>query len=80
MSDITLIVKNARIVDGTGSAAWTGDVAIAGDRIADIAPAIEADAPAIDAGGQVLAPGFIEIHTHYDPQICWDRLAARVRN
>jgi len=78
MSDITLIVKNARIVDGTGSAAWTGDVAIAGDRIADIAPAIEADAPAIDAGGQVLAPGFIEIHTHYDPQICWDRLATPV--
>ena len=71
MSDITLLVKNARIVDGTGRVGWIGDVAIAGERIAEVAPAIEAEAPTIDAGGQVLAPGFIEIHTHYDPQICW---------
>lgn len=78
MSDITLIIKNASIVDGSGSAAWSGDVAIAGDRIADVAPSIQAEAPTIDAGGQVLAPGFIEIHTHYDPQICWDRLATPV--
>ena len=78
MSDITLLVKNARIVDGTGGDGWTGDVAIAGDRIAEVAPSIDAEAPTVDAGGQVLAPGFIEIHTHYDPQICWDRLATPV--
>jgi N-acyl-D-aspartate/D-glutamate deacylase len=78
MSDISLLVRNARIVDGTGKGAWTGDVAIAGDRIADVAPRIEAEAPTIDAGGLVLSPGFIEIHTHYDPQICWDRLATPV--
>lgn len=78
MSEITLVVRNARIVDGTGKESWNGDVAVAGDRIADVAPRIEADAPTIDAGGQVLAPGFIEIHTHYDPQICWDRLATPV--
>jgi len=78
MSEISLLVRNARIVDGTGSDAWTGDIAIAGDRIADVAPGIEAEAPSIDAGGQVVAPGFIEIHTHYDPQICWDRLATPV--
>lgn len=78
MSDISLLVRNARIVDGTGSDAWTGDIAIAGDRIADVAPKIEAEAPEIDAGGQVVSPGFIEIHTHYDPQICWDRLATPV--
>jgi len=78
MSDITLLVKNARIVDGKGGEAWSGDVAIAGNRIADVAPSIEVEAPAIDAGGQVVSPGFIEIHTHYDPQICWDRLASPV--
>ena len=78
MSEITLVVRNARIVDGTGADAWHGDVAIAGDRIAEVAPSIEDEAPEIDAGGQVLSPGFIEIHTHYDPQICWDRLATPV--
>ena len=78
MSDISLLIRNARIVDGTGAAAWTGDVAIAGDRIAEVAPRIDAEAPEVDAGGKVLAPGFIEIHTHYDPQICWDRLATPV--
>ncbi len=78
MSEVSLLIRNARIVDGTGKDSWTGDVAIAGDRIVDVAPRIEAEAPTIDAGGQVLAPGFIEIHTHYDPQICWDRLATPV--
>jgi N-acyl-D-aspartate/D-glutamate deacylase len=78
MSEVSLLIRNARIVDGTGKDAWTGDVAVAGDRIVDVAPRIEAEAPTIDAGGQVLAPGFIEIHTHYDPQICWDRLATPV--
>ena len=78
MGDVSLLIQNARIVDGTGANGWLGDVAIAGDRIVGMAPRIEADAPTIDAGGQVLCPGFIDIHTHYDPQICWDRLATPV--
>jgi N-acyl-D-amino-acid deacylase len=60
-----LILKNGRIVDGTGSSWFTGDVAIRGDAIAAIAPRI--DAPAvrtIDVQGRVVAPGFIDIHTH----------------
>ncbi len=60
-----LLLRNARIVDGTGSPWYRGDVAIRGDAIARIAPSI--DEPAvrtIDVGGQVLAPGFIDIHTH----------------
>ena len=60
-----LLLRNARIVDGTGSPWYRGDVAIRGDSIARIAPSI--DEPAvrtIDVGGHILAPGFIDIHTH----------------
>ncbi len=72
---LSLIIRNARIVDGTGRAAYTADVGISGDRITAIGHLEHADAPVIDAGGKVLAPGFIDIHTHYDPQLCWDRFA-----
>nr|WP_246357322.1 amidohydrolase family protein [Pyxidicoccus fallax] len=76
---MSLLFKNARIVDGTGNPAFTGDVGVAGDRIAYVGMGLKADAKAeriIDASGKVLAPGFIELHTHYDPQLCWDRTAS----
>ena len=60
-----LIVRNGRIVDGTGSAWFSGDIAIRGDAIAAIAPRIDAPATrVIDAAGHIVAPGFIDIHTH----------------
>ncbi|MET0361098.1 MAG: amidohydrolase family protein, partial [Sphingobium sp.] len=70
-----LVIRNARIVDGSGRPAVSGDVAVRGDRIAAVGEIAEQGAMEIDAGGKVLAPGFIDIHTHYDPQLCWDRLA-----
>jgi N-acyl-D-aspartate/D-glutamate deacylase len=73
----TLIIKNACIVDGTGSPAFRGDVAIDGDRITRIGELGTAAADhVIDAAGRVLCPGFIELHTHYDPQLCWDKTAS----
>ena len=75
MTGLSLVIRNARIVDGTGRPGFIGDVGIAGDRIAAVGRVGDTDAPTIDAGGHVLAPGFIEIHTHYDPHLCWDRLA-----
>jgi N-acyl-D-amino-acid deacylase len=60
-----LVIRNGRIVDGTGSPWYLGDVAVRNDTIVRIAPRI--DAPAgrvIDAAGKIVAPGFIDLHTH----------------
>lgn len=60
-----LVIKNGHIVDGTGSPWFKADIAIRGDSIAIIAPSIDAPAArVIDAAGQIVAPGFIDIHTH----------------
>ena len=60
-----LVIRNGRIVDGTGSPWYRGDVAVRGDTIARIAPRIEGPAArVIDAAGQVVSPGFIDPHTH----------------
>jgi dihydroorotase/N-acyl-D-amino-acid deacylase len=60
-----LVLKNGRIVDGTGSPWYRADVAIRGDAIVRIAPSITEPAErVIDVAGQVIAPGFIDIHTH----------------
>src|SRR3954467_13243744 len=60
-----LVIRNGRIIDGTGSPWYRGDVAVRGDTIARIAPRIDAPAArVIDAAGKVVAPGFIDIHTH----------------
>ena len=70
-----LVIRNARVVDGAGGAAFAADVAVNGGRITAVGTVAGQGKREIDAGGHVLAPGFIDIHTHYDPQICWDRLA-----
>jgi N-acyl-D-aspartate/D-glutamate deacylase len=68
-----LLVTNGTLVDGTGAPARRGDVAIAGDRIAAIGELAASTARrTIDATDLVVAPGFIDPHTHYDAQICWD--------
>lgn len=59
------VLRNARVVDGTGSAWYRADVAVRGDTITRIAPAIQEPATrVIDVAGQIVAPGFIDIHTH----------------
>ncbi len=62
-----LLIQNARIVDGTGAPAFSGNVLVRGKRIAAVGPGVGAPgARVLDAGGRVLAPGFIDLHRHCD--------------
>ena len=67
-----LIVRGGLLVDGTGSPPREGDVAIDGERIAAIGSALGGARREIDARGMVVAPGWVDIHTHYDGQATWD--------
>lgn len=67
-----LLLRGATVIDGSGAPARRADVAIRDGRIAEIGRLSGADAPAIDLDGLMLAPGFIDPHTHYDAQLLWD--------
>ncbi len=69
---VDLLVTNARIVDGTGSAGRTGNIAIAGGRITSVGTASPAATRTIDASGRVVAPGFIDMHSHSDIPLVTD--------
>src|SRR4051812_11160267 len=68
-----LLIKNGRVVDGTGAAGRRADVGISGGKIVSIEQRIgDTAARTLDASDLVVSPGFIDPHTHYDAQICWD--------
>jgi N-acyl-D-amino-acid deacylase len=66
-----LVIRGGKVIDGTGAPAVRADVAIDGGRVVAIGPNLEGE-QTLDAGGHVVAPGFIDIHTHYDAQVFWD--------
>ncbi|MFM9882317.1 MAG: N-acyl-D-amino-acid deacylase family protein [Burkholderiales bacterium] len=70
-----LIIKNAVIIDGLGSPRREGDLAVQDGRIAGIGRDLGAAHQTVDAQGLVLAPGIIDLHTHFDAQLCWDAYA-----
>jgi dihydroorotase/N-acyl-D-amino-acid deacylase len=75
-SEYDLLIRNARVVDGTGAPWQRSDVAVRGDTIVAVSPATSASARrVVDAGGRVLAPGFIDLHTHAWPAILQRPLA-----
>jgi N-acyl-D-aspartate/D-glutamate deacylase len=67
-----LVVKDALIVDGTGKKAYAGDVAVENGNIVAVGKVDGGAVRTIEANGQVVAPGFIDAHTHYDAQLLWD--------
>src|SRR4029079_2536642 len=71
-----LLIKNGRIVDGSGMPAFMGDVAVKNGKIAEIGKLSLAADQTVDVGGQVIAPGFIDNHCHYDAQVTWDPLCS----
>ncbi|MEU9279041.1 D-aminoacylase [Streptomyces sp. NPDC048342] len=74
------VIKGASVVDGTGAPAHTADVGIRDGRIAVIGAVTEESRTSEDAAGLVLAPGFVDPHTHYDAQLFWDPYATSSLN
>jgi N-acyl-D-aspartate/D-glutamate deacylase len=70
-----LVIDNALIVDGLGGPPRPGGVAVRDGRIAAIGPDLGPARERVDAGGLALAPGIVDIHTHYDAQLTWDPFA-----
>jgi len=71
-----LVIKNGTVVDGSGRPPYRADVAVHGDRIAAVGKITEGAKQTIDADGQIITPGFVDIHTHLDAQIFWDPIAS----
>src|SRR5690606_3618720 len=67
-----LLIKYGSVVDGTGASARRADVAVADGKVVEIGKVGGRAEQTIDASDLVVAPGFVDPHTHYDAQICWD--------
>jgi N-acyl-D-aspartate/D-glutamate deacylase len=73
---LDLVIRDAQIVDGTGMPARHGDVGVSNGRITAVGEVAESAAKTVDAQGLTLAPGFVDLHTHYDAQLFWDPTAS----
>jgi N-acyl-D-amino-acid deacylase len=67
-----LVIRNGTVVDGTGAARIRADVAVTDGRIVEVGKIDGRAKQTIDASDLIVAPGFVDPHTHYDAQICWD--------
>jgi N-acyl-D-amino-acid deacylase len=71
-----IVIRGGTILDGTGSAAFAGDLAIDGARIAQVGGKAGPAKREIDANGLLITPGWVDVHTHYDGQATWDPVLA----
>src|SRR5438094_5828314 len=73
---LDLLIRGGSIVDGSGAARYRGDVGTAGGRIVEIGRVASVAERTLDAAGLIVAPGFIDGHTHMDAQVAWDRMGS----
>ena len=71
-----LIIRNGTVIDGTGADRFEADIGIRGGKIARVGRITENAANEIDAGGKLVTPGWVDVHTHYDGQATWDPVLA----
>jgi N-acyl-D-aspartate/D-glutamate deacylase len=71
-----VLIKNGVVIDGSGMPGFRGDVAVKDGKIAEIGKLSGAADQVVDVGGQVIAPGFIDNHCHYDAQVTWDPMCS----
>ena len=69
--DAQIAIRGGSVIDGTGAPLRRADVGIADGRVVEIGDRVTAPRE-IDATGRIVTPGFVDIHTHYDPQVLWD--------
>ena len=67
-----IVIRGGTIVDGTGKSRFTGDVGISGDQISEVGGKLGPGRREMDASGLLVAPGWVDVHTHYDGQAMWD--------
>ena len=73
---LDLVIKNGTVVDGSGSPRYRADVGVSDGRIVEIGRIRSRANEYIDAEGHIVAPGFVDGHTHMDAQVAWDRLGS----
>ena len=66
------VIRNGKIIDGSGKKPFTGDIAIDDEKISLVGFVANSGKKEIDAKGNLVTPGWVDIHTHYDGQVCWD--------
>src|SRR5260221_889874 len=69
---LDVLIRNARVVDGSGARAFQADVGIRDGAIVDVGHTDEPARQKVDVGGLALMPGIVDVHTHYDAQVTWD--------
>ena len=67
-----LVIRGGTVVDGTGAAPFKADVAIDGGLVSIVGTVEQQGREEIDATGKIVAPGWVDVHTHYDGQATWD--------
>src|SRR5215468_9563426 len=68
-----IVIRGGSIIDGTGQPAFSGDLAIVDGRVAEVGGKAGPARRDIDAAGLLVAPGWVDVHTHYDGQATWDK-------